>query len=134
MLLNNRILLEGEKEIYLSQEIDQGYKSIYLEPFPKANPHAIAEIMNADVIVLGPGGLHTSLIPNLLVNVGGAELTGYYTHYHAMYLPIIWALATVSLVKYSSKSKRTKFPRSALLAFVLISTVLSILSITQVRY
>lgn len=67
MLLNNRKLLEGEKEIYLSQEIDQGYKSIYLEPFPKANPHAIAEIMNADVIVLGPGGLHTSLIPNLLV-------------------------------------------------------------------
>ena len=67
MLLNNRKLLEGEKEIYLSQEIDQGYKSIYLEPFPKAHPHAIAEIMNADVIVLGPGGLHTSLIPNLLV-------------------------------------------------------------------
>lgn len=67
MLLNNRQLLEGEKEIYLSQEIDQGYKSIYLEPFPKANPHAIDEIMNADIIVLGPGGLHTSLIPNLLV-------------------------------------------------------------------
>jgi len=67
MLLNNRKLLEGEKEIYLSQEIDQGYKSIYLEPFPKANPHAINEIMNADLIVIGPGGLHTSLIPNLLV-------------------------------------------------------------------
>ena len=46
MLLNNRRLLEGEKEVYLSQEIDQGYKSIYLEPFPKAHPHAIAEIMN----------------------------------------------------------------------------------------
>ena len=75
----------------------------------------------------------TFLIPNLLVNVGGAELTGYYTHYHAMYLPIIWALATVSLVKYSSKSKRTKFPRSTLLAFVLISTILSILSITRVN-
>ncbi len=68
MLLNNRRLLEGEKEIYLSQEIDQGYKSIYLEPFPKANPHAIAEIANADMIVMGPGGLHTSLIPNLLVD------------------------------------------------------------------
>jgi len=67
MLLNNRRLLEGEKEIYLSQEIDQGYKSIYLEPFPKANPHAIDEIMNADIIIIGPGGLHTSLIPNLLV-------------------------------------------------------------------
>ncbi len=67
MLLSNRVLLEGEKEIYLSQEIDQGYKSIYLEPFPKANPRAIHEIMNADLIVLGPGGLHTSLIPNFLV-------------------------------------------------------------------
>jgi uncharacterized cofD-like protein len=67
MILNNRRILEGEREIYLSQEIDQGYKSIHLEPYPKANPHAIDEIMNADLIVLGPGGLHTSLIPNLLV-------------------------------------------------------------------
>lgn len=67
MILNNRKILEGEKEIYLSQEIDQGYKSVYLEPYPKANPHAINEIMNADLVVIGPGGLHTSLIPNLLV-------------------------------------------------------------------
>ncbi len=67
MILNNRKILEGEKEVYLSQEIDQGYKNIYLEPFPEANPHAILEIQNADYIVLGPGGLHTSLIPNLLV-------------------------------------------------------------------
>lgn len=68
MVLGSRKILEGEKEIYLSQEIDQGYKSIFLEPYPKANPHAIHEIHNADLIVLGPGGLHTSLIPNLLVD------------------------------------------------------------------
>ncbi len=68
MVLSNRKILEGEKEIYLSQEIDQGYKSMFLEPYPKANPHAINEIHNADLIVLGPGGLHTSLIPNLLVD------------------------------------------------------------------
>ncbi len=67
MILNSRKVLEGEKAIYLSQEIDQGYKSIYLEPYPKANPHAIHEIMNADLVVLGPGGFHTSIIPNLLV-------------------------------------------------------------------
>lgn len=67
MVLNNRRILEGEKEVYLSQEIDQGYKTIYLEPFPKVNPRVIEEIQNADLIVLGPGGLHTSLIPNLLV-------------------------------------------------------------------
>lgn len=67
MILNNRKILEGEKEIYLSQEIDQGYKKLYLEPFPEANPHAIEEIAGADYVILGPGGLHTSLIPNLLV-------------------------------------------------------------------
>ncbi len=67
MVLNNRRVLEGEKEIYLAQEIDKGYKTIYLEPFPKVNPRVIDEISNADLLVIGPGGLHTSLIPNLLV-------------------------------------------------------------------
>lgn len=68
MVLKNRRVLEGEKEIYLSQELDRGYDSLYLEPYPKANPHAISEIMNADAIVIGPGGLHTSIIANLLVD------------------------------------------------------------------
>ncbi len=73
MVLNNSKLLEGEKEIYLSQEIDRGYRSIYLEPFPNVNPKVIEAIHQADLIVLGPGGLHTSLIPNLLVEgVGDA--------------------------------------------------------------
>jgi uncharacterized cofD-like protein len=72
MVLANRKVLESEQEIYLSQEIDQGYRSIFLEPHPTANPHAIDEILNADAIVLGPGGLHTSLVANLLVE-GVAE-------------------------------------------------------------
>ena len=67
MILKNREVLEGEREIYLSEKIDEGYDSIFLEPYPQANPHAISEIMNADLIVMGPGGLHTSIIPNLLV-------------------------------------------------------------------
>lgn len=67
MILSNRQVLEGEREIYLSQEIDHGYQSIFLEPYAKANPRAIDEIVNADLVVLGPGGLYTSLIPNLLV-------------------------------------------------------------------
>lgn len=67
MILNNRKVLEGEREIYLNQEIDQGYKTIYLEPYPKVNPRVIQEIDTADLIVVGPGGLHTSIIPNLLV-------------------------------------------------------------------
>jgi uncharacterized cofD-like protein len=67
MVLKNSKILEGEKEVYLSQEIDQGYRTIYLEPFPKVNPRVIEEIGSADLVVIGPGGLHTSLIPNLLV-------------------------------------------------------------------
>ncbi|MBX9924698.1 MAG: YvcK family protein [Rhabdochlamydiaceae bacterium] len=67
MILKDRTVLEGEAEIYLSQQIDQGYTSIFLEPYATANPRAIDEIMNADLVVIGPGGLYTSLIPNLLV-------------------------------------------------------------------
>lgn len=67
MVLKNRKVLEGEREIYLSEDIDKGYESIYLEPFPQANPRALDEIRSADLIIMGPGGLHTSIIPNLLV-------------------------------------------------------------------
>lgn len=67
MILKDREVLDGEKEIYLSQSIDKGYSSIYLEPYSKANPHAISEIKHADLVIIGPGGLHTSIIPNLLV-------------------------------------------------------------------
>lgn len=67
MVLNNRQVLEGEKEVYLSHEIERGYKTMYLEPYPKVNPRVIEEIDSADLVVIGPGGLHTSLIPNLLV-------------------------------------------------------------------
>jgi len=68
MILNNRKILEGEKEIYLSQDIDKGYKSIYLEPYPKVNPSVLEEIAHADLIVIGPGGWYTSVIPNILVD------------------------------------------------------------------
>lgn len=67
MLLKSKKLLEGEKEIYLSTEIDKGYDSLFLEPYATANPHAIEAILGADLLIMGPGGLHTSLIPSLLV-------------------------------------------------------------------
>ncbi len=48
-------------------------KKISLKPAAVANPDAIAAIAKADLIILGPGDLYTSLIPNLLVKgVAGA--------------------------------------------------------------
>lgn len=40
----------------------------FLEPVdPPANPEALAAIAAADVVVIGPGSLYTSIIPNFLV-------------------------------------------------------------------
>lgn len=74
MLLNDGTLLEGEKEVYLSENLDQGYKDLFLEPHPHANPDALQEIESADVVIVGPGGLYTSLIPNFLVKDVGETL------------------------------------------------------------
>ncbi len=68
MILKDNQVLESEKEIYLSKRIDQGYNAIFLDPYPKANPEAISRILNADAIVIGPGGLYTSVIANFLVD------------------------------------------------------------------
>ncbi len=68
MILRNNKMLEGEHEIDTSTEIDKGFQSIYLEPFPEANSKAIDQIMTADLVILSPGDLYTSLIPNLLVD------------------------------------------------------------------
>ncbi len=67
MILNSGKVLEGEGQIFTSTEIEKGFQSIFLEPIPEVNRKAIDEIMNADLVVVGPGGLYTSLIPNLLV-------------------------------------------------------------------
>lgn len=43
-------------------------QKVYLKPKAKINPDALTAIREADMIVLGPGDLYTSLIPNLLVD------------------------------------------------------------------
>ena len=68
MLLKDGPLLDGENKISSSEELPQGFTDFYLEPTPRVNSRAIDEIMNADMVVFGPGGLYNSLIPNLLVD------------------------------------------------------------------
>ncbi len=57
--------VEGESKI---PESEGKVHRVWLEPNnPPAYPDAIKSILAADIIIVGPGSLYTSLIPNLLV-------------------------------------------------------------------
>jgi uncharacterized cofD-like protein len=47
-------------------------KRVFLEPEPTINPEAEEAILNAEMIIVGPGSLFTSILPNLVVD-GMAE-------------------------------------------------------------
>lgn len=58
------------EEHFIDEPVHDGtikIKKLYLQPNPQANPAAIKAIENADLIVLGPGDLYTSLLPNLII-------------------------------------------------------------------
>jgi len=56
----------GESRI---PEVNGKIRRVWLEPDnPKAYPPAIQAILNADLILIGPGSLFTSILPNLLVS------------------------------------------------------------------
>ncbi|MFH1715588.1 MAG: gluconeogenesis factor YvcK family protein [Elusimicrobiota bacterium] len=64
--LETEEVLKGETAI--SKSVGR-IKSIFLEPSEcKAVPEAVESMNNADIIILGPGSLYTSVIPNLLIN------------------------------------------------------------------
>jgi uncharacterized cofD-like protein len=63
--LVNEVRVEGESQI---PESSGKVRRVWLEPSaPPAFPEAIRAILAADLIVIGPGSLYTSILPNLLV-------------------------------------------------------------------
>src|SRR3989344_3983060 len=61
-------VLKGETNIDIPRtKVRAKIKKVWLEPRAKLNPEARKAIMLADLVVIGPGDLYTSLIPNLLV-------------------------------------------------------------------
>lgn len=67
--LNDGYVICGESNIGKHNTFHKGrIKRVFLEP-ETANPlqDAIDAILEADVVILGPGSLYTSIIPNLLV-------------------------------------------------------------------
>ena len=66
--LKNNAEIIGQHEIDMSWLLSRfGIKKLFLNPRPKANPEAIKTILEADVIIVGPGNLYCSIIPNFLV-------------------------------------------------------------------
>lgn len=66
--LENGEVIQGEDNIDVPKH-DGTFRiqKVWLEPICKANPKAIEALGEADVIVIGPGDLYTSLVPNFLV-------------------------------------------------------------------
>ena len=59
-------IIRGEEKLQTSL-LNGSLKKLWLEPNARANPKAISTIRAADVIIIGPGNLYASLVPNLLV-------------------------------------------------------------------
>jgi len=59
------VRVEGESQI---PEVTGRVRRVWLEPNnPTAYPKAVQALLSADLIVIGPGSLYTSILPNLLV-------------------------------------------------------------------
>jgi len=67
--LEDGYIVKGESRIGEHNTFHKGkIKNVYLEPLLiKPSQEAIESILDADMVVLGPGSLYTSIIPNLLV-------------------------------------------------------------------
>jgi uncharacterized cofD-like protein len=66
--LEDGSLLRGESAIDLRGSHIPPIKRVFLDPAVDANQRAIDAILSADAVVMGPGDLYTSIIPNLLVD------------------------------------------------------------------
>lgn len=67
--LEDGTVIKGESQIPIKQQaVNKRIKNVFIRPANcKPLPEALKEIHDADAIILGPGSLYTSIIPNLLV-------------------------------------------------------------------
>ena len=68
--LENNKIIKGENNIdeVIGFDGNLKIKKLFLSPSIKINPKAKKVILDSDLIVIGPGDLYTSILPNLLVS------------------------------------------------------------------
>lgn len=67
--LKDGTVLRGEQYLNDNEEVRTKHvQSVALEKPARASARAIEALQKADIIILGPGGLYDSLLPNLLVD------------------------------------------------------------------
>ena len=67
--LENGQVIKGETNIDIPKHDGSlRIKKIWLDPEARMNPKAGEAILAADLVIIGPGDIYSSLIPNLLVN------------------------------------------------------------------
>ena len=78
---NVRLLAELESGQRVAGETaivgeESAIRRLFLEPSPRPLPQVMRALVNADGIVVGPGSLYTSVLPNLLVEGVAATIYG----------------------------------------------------------
>ena len=85
-------------------------ESLFSEPYFDATKLFFVVSASFMIIAIFAGRGFVLLIiataPNLLIGVGGAELNGFVTHYHQVYLPILLAASTLGFTKIAGLTKR----------------------------
>jgi uncharacterized cofD-like protein len=86
-----RVLPTTSQQVRLRAELESGQtvdgetvivgqgspiRRLTLQPSPRPLPHVMRALVNADAIVVGPGSLYTSVLPNLLVEGVAATVYG----------------------------------------------------------
>lgn len=66
--LENGAVVEGESNIDIPKHDGNiRIKNVFLRPEVAANPKAVQAIQEADAVILGPGDLYTSVLPNIII-------------------------------------------------------------------
>lgn len=108
-----------------AQSILNRFDSLFSEPYYDATK--LFFVVSASFMILGLFAgrgfvlLVIATVPNLFISVGGAELTGFSTHYHQIYLPILLAASTLGFTKIANLTRRiVRPPIAKVLSFAFV--------------